>query len=84
MSHYSKFFTGNTNNEKCKIWGFEAATILRHVKVQHIKEIANFVADSESRPRAVGLYHDLELKDNLQELKKPFEPLPPVEQSTHA
>ena len=35
-----------------------------------------------SRLRAVGLYHDLDFKDNLQELRVPFESLPPVEQST--
>ena len=38
---------------------------------------------SVSRLRAVGLYHDLELTDNLQEVGKPFEPLPRIWQSTH-
>ena len=36
-----KIFTGNTDNEKCNTWGLEATTIPRHVKVQHIKDIAN-------------------------------------------
>ena len=76
-------FTGNTNNEKCNTWDLEATTIPRCVKVQHIKGIANILADSVSILRAVGLYHNLELIDNLQELGKVFEPLPPVEQSTH-
>ena len=61
----------------------KAATIPRHVKGQHIKGIANILADSVSILRAVGLYHDPECKDNLQELGKPFEPLPSVEQSIH-
>ena len=36
-----------------------------------------------SRLRAVGLYHDLDLKDHQQEFSAPYEPLPPVEQVTH-
>ena len=60
----------------------KAATIPRCVKVQHIKGIASILADSVSRLRAVGLYHDLHFKDNLQELGTPFEPLPPVEKTT--
>ena len=78
-----KIFTGNTDNEKCNTWGLKAATIPRCVKAQHIKGIANILAHSVSRLRAVGLYHDLVFKDNLQELGTPFEPLPPIEQSTH-
>ena len=35
------------------------------------------------RLRAVGLYHNPDFKDNLQEFRTPFEPLPPVEQATH-
>ena len=35
-----------------------------------------------SRLRAVGLYHDLDLKDHQQEFV-PFEPLPPVKPMTH-
>ena len=53
-----------------------------HVKVQHIKGIANILAGSVSRLRAVGFYHDLDFKDNLQELRTPFEPLHFSEQST--
>ena len=36
-----------------------------------------------SRLRTVGLYHDLNSKDLLQEFSSPFEPLPPVGQVTH-
>ena len=36
-----------------------------------------------SRFRAVGLYHDLNFKDDLQDLRTPFEPLTPIEESTH-
>ena len=36
-----------------------------------------------SRLRVVGLYYGLEFRDNLYELRTPFEPLPPVKQSTH-
>ena len=36
-----KIFTGSTDNTKCNTWGLEAATIPRHVKLQHIKGIAN-------------------------------------------
>ena len=78
-----KIITGNTTNEKCNTWGLKAATIPRHFKVQHIKGIANILAESVSRLRAVGLYHDLDFKDNLEELRIPFKPLPPVEQATH-
>ena len=68
-------FTGHTDNEKCNTRGLKATTIPRHVKVQHIKGIANILADSVSRLRAVGLYHNLDFKDNFQELKTPFESL---------
>ena len=44
-----KIFMGNTNNEKYNTWGLEATTIPRRVKVQHIKGIANILADSVSR-----------------------------------
>ena len=52
-------------------------------KVQHIKGIANVLADSVSRLRAVGLYHDLDSIGSQQEFSSPFEPLPPVKQVTH-
>ena len=58
-----KIFTGNTNNEKCNTWGLEATTTPRCVKVQHNKGIANILADSVSRLRAVGFHHDLNFKD---------------------
>ena len=61
--------------------GPRSQTIPRCVKVQHIKGRANILADSVSG--AVGLYHDLDFKDSQQELRTPFEPLPPVEPSTH-
>ena len=78
-----KIFTGHTDNDKYNMWGLEATTILRRVKVQHIKGIANVLADSVSRLRAVGLYHDPDFKDHQQEFSGPFEPLPPVEPVTH-
>ena len=55
-----KIFTGNTNKEKCITWGLAAATIPRCVKLQHVKGIANILAESVSRHKAVGLYHDLD------------------------
>ena len=51
------------------------------MKLQHIKGIANILADSVSRLKAVGLYHDLELQHNPPELSIPFEPLPPIDQA---
>ena len=51
--------------------------------MQHIKGVANILASSVSRLRAVGLYHDLDYKDGQQELSTPFKPLPPIVQSTH-
>ena len=45
--------------------------------------MANMLADSVLKFRAVGLYHDLDFKDGQQELGTLFEPLPPGEQSTH-
>ena len=65
-------FTGDTDNEKCNTWGLEATAIPRCVKVHHIKGIANVLADSVSRLRAVGLYHDLDSKDCQQEFSSPF------------
>ena len=78
-----KIFTGHTDNEKCSTWGLGAAAIPKGVKVQHIKGIATVLADSVSRLRAVGLYHNLNSKDSQQEFHSPFEPLPPVEEVTH-
>ena len=77
-----KNFTGNTDNEKCKTRGLEASTVSIPVKVQHIKGMANILADSVSRLRAVGLYNNLDLKDGQQECGTPFKPPSPVEQST--
>ena len=77
------FFTGHTDNDKCNIWGLEAAAITRKVKAQHIKGIANLLADSVSRLKAVGIYHDIDSNDWQQEFSKLFEPLPPVEPVTH-
>ena len=56
-----KFFTGHTDNDKCNTWGLEAEAIPRRVIAQYIKGIANVLADSVSRLRAVGIYHDLDL-----------------------
>ena len=49
-----KNFTGHMDNEKCNTWGLEAAAIPRCLKVQDIKGIANILADSVLRLRAVG------------------------------
>ena len=73
-----KIFTGHTGSDKCNIWGLEAASIPRRVKVQHIKGIANFLANSVLRLKAVGLFHDIDSNDNQQEFSTPFEPLLPV------
>ena len=59
-----KIVMGDMDNEICNTWGQEAATIPRCVKAQHIKEIPNVLADSVSRLRAAGLYHDLNSKDH--------------------
>ena len=74
-------FTGNTNNEKCNTYGLEATTIPWHVKVQHIKGIANILADSVSRLRAVGLYYDLDFQNSQSELGMTFEPSLPYRAS---
>ena len=64
--------------------GLEAtATTPRCVKMQHIKGIANIIADSVSRLKAVGLYHNLDFHHSQPELGAPFEPLIHVEQATH-
>ena len=41
--------------------------------------MANVLADSVSRLRAVSLYHDFDVKHHQQEFSVPFEPLSPVE-----
>ena len=79
----TKHFTGHTDNDKCNIWGLDSAALPRKVKVQHIKGIANVLADSVSRLKAVGLYHDNDLKDCQKEFSTPFVPKPPVEPVTH-
>ena len=58
-----KMFTGDTDNEKCNTCSLEATPIPRCIQKQHIKRIANILANSMSRLRAVGLYYDLDLKD---------------------
>ena len=45
--------------------------------MQHIKGIANILADSVSRLRAVGLYHELDFKDGQQDLSTSFKPSTP-------
>ena len=57
--------------------GLKAATITRRVRMQHIKGIANILADSVSRIKAVELYHDLDFLHSQPELGTSFEPLPP-------
>ena len=76
-------FTGHTDNDKWRMWGLEAAAIPRRFKVQHIKGRANNLADSVSRLKAVGIYHDIDSDDNQQEFNTPFESLTPVEPVTH-
>ena len=63
--------------------GLETTAIHRHVKVEHIKGIANVLVDSVSRLRTIGLYHDLDSKDHQKEFSSPFEPLSHVEQATN-
>ena len=78
-----KIFTGHTDNEKCNTQCPEAIAIPRCVTVEHIEGITNILAESVSRVRAVGLYHNLDSKDHQQEFSSPFEPLPSVEKVTH-
>ena len=78
-----KIVTGHADDDKCNIWCLEATAIPRRVNVQHIKGIANVLANLVSRLKAVGLYHDIDLNDHQQEFSTPFEPLPPVELVTH-
>ena len=61
----------------------EATAIPRHVKVQHIKGTVCVPANSVSRFRAVGLYHDLNANDHQQEFSAPFKPSLSVEPMTH-
>ena len=77
------FFKGHTDNDKCNTWGLETSSIPRRDKVQHMKEIANVLADSVSRLKAVSLYHDIDFKDHQQEFSTPVDPLPPVEPVNH-
>ena len=79
----TKSFSGHTDIDKWNILGLQASAIPRRVTVQHIKGIANILADLVSRLKAVGLYHDIDSSDCQQEFSKPFEPLPPVEPVTH-
>ena len=52
--------------------------------MKHIKGIANILADSGSRLKGVGLYHDLDFQNSQPGFCTPFQPLLPVEQVTHA
>ena len=78
-----KIFTGHTENDKCNTWGLEVTAMPRRVKVQYIKGIAKLLADSVSRLKAVGLYHDINSRDHQQEYSTLFDPLPSVEPVTH-
>ena len=53
------------------------------LKVQHIKDIANILADSVSRLKAVELYHDLDFQNSQLKLGTTFEPSSPVKHATH-
>ena len=75
-----KIFTGHTDNDKCNLWGLDAASIHKGVKVQHIKGIAYIPADSVSRLKSVDIYHDVDPDDYQQEFITPVESLPPVNQ----
>ena len=46
------------------MWGLEVVAIPRRVKVQHAKEIANILMDSVSRPKGVGIFHDIDSDDH--------------------
>ena len=59
------------------------STTPRRVEFQHIKGIANILADSVSKLKAVGIYNDIDSDDHQHEFSTPFEPLPPVEPVTH-
>ena len=85
LDHISllKIFTGHTDNAKCNIWNLEAATISRRVKSPHIKGIANVLADSVFRLKAVCLCHDIDSNDHQQEFSTSSEPLPPIEPATY-
>ena len=69
--------------QKCNACSLEAKTIPKHVKAQHFKGIANSLADSVSRLKAVGLYQDLDFQNSQWELETPFKHLPPVKQAIH-
>ena len=62
--------------------GLRGSTHTQRVKV-HTNGIANILADSVSRLKAVVIYHDIDPGDYQQELSTPFEPLPLVEPVTH-
>ena len=71
-----KIFTGSTDNKNYNTWCSEATTIPRHVKLHFIKGIANILADSVSRHKAVRIYHDLDFQKSEPDFGTPFEPLP--------
>ena len=52
--------------QKCNTWDLEAAAIPRYVKVQHIKGIANIIANSVSGLITVGLHHGPDSKYHQQ------------------
>ena len=70
-------------NKKCNTWDLEATTIPRHIKVEHIKGIVSILADSVSRLKAVGNYHDLNFQNSQPEPGTPLNHGPPMEQATH-
>ena len=55
---------------------------LEELRSQHIKGIANVLADLVYRLKAVGLYHDIDSNNHQEEFSTPFEPLPHIEPVT--
>ena len=53
-------------------------------KMKNINGIANILADSVSRLKAAGLYHDLDFPKSQPDLGTPFEPLPSIGQAMHS
>ena len=53
-----------------------------HQSVTHYG-VANILADSVSRLKAVGLYHDLDLQNSQLELGRLLDPLSPTEQTIY-
>ena len=59
--------------------GLRCSTHTQKSQGSTYKRIANILADSVSRLKAVGICHDIDPNDYQQELSTPFKPQPPVE-----